>query len=80
MQYWSICGGVVQNVTTSGIIQTVSGLIPNCVYTFQVAAFGAGKKIGPFSNLVNTVPHCADEPGSTCDSGLDEPQSVASNR
>ena len=75
VQYQSICGGAVQNVTTSGLIQTVSGLIPNYVYTFQVAAVGASQKIGPFSNPANSVPHCADEHGSTCDSGLDEPQS-----
>ena len=56
VQYWSICGGAVQNVTTSGIIQTFSGLIPNYVYTFQVAAIGASQKMGPFSNPANTVP------------------------
>ena len=56
VQYWSICGGVVQNVTTSGIIQTFSGLIPNYVYTFRVAAVGASQKIGPFNNPANTVP------------------------
>ena len=75
VQYQSLCGGAVQNVTTSGVIQTVSGLIPNYVYTFQVAAVGDSQKIGPFSNPVNSVPHCADEPGSSCDAGLDEPQS-----
>ena len=75
VQYWSICGGAVRNVTTSGIIQTFSGLRPNYVYTFRVAALGAGQKIGSFSNPVNSVPHCADEPGSSCDSGLDELQS-----
>ena len=53
VQYQSLCGGVVQNVTTSGTVQTVSGLRPNCVYTFQVAAVGAGKKMGPFSSPVN---------------------------
>ena len=57
VQYWSICGGAVQNVTTSGIIQTFSGLmIPNYVYTFRVAAVGASQKMGPFSKLANTVP------------------------
>ena len=76
LQYWSICGGAVQNVTTSGTVQTVSGLRPNCVYTFQVAVVGASQKIVPFSNPVSTVPYCADEP--SCDSSLDEPQSVAS--
>ena len=53
MQYQSSCGGVVQNVTTSGTVQTVSRLKPNCVYTFRVAAVGAGNKIGSFSNPVN---------------------------
>ena len=65
----------MRNVTTSGIIQTFSGLRPNYVYTFRVAAVGASQKIGSFSDLVNTVPHCADEPGSSCDSSLDELQS-----
>ena len=77
VQYQSLCGGAVQNVTTKEIIQTFSGLIPNYKYTFRVAAVGAGKKIGPFSSPVNTAPHCADEPGSTCDSGLHEPQSFS---
>ena len=53
VQYQSLCDGVVQNVTTSGTVQTVSGLTPNCVYTFRVAAVGAGEKAGPFSNPVN---------------------------
>ena len=75
VQYQSLCGDVVQNVTTKEITQTFSDLIPNYVYTFQVAAVGTGMKMGPFSNPVNSVPHCADEPGSTCDSGLDELQS-----
>ena len=56
VQYWSICGGTVQSVTTSGIIQTFPGLTPNYVYTFRVAAVGASQKIGPFSSAVNTVP------------------------
>ena len=56
VQYWSICGGAIQNVTTSGTIQTVSGLIPNYLYIFRVAAVGASPKIGPFSNPANTVP------------------------
>ena len=51
VQYQSLCGGVVQNVTTSGLIQNVSGLRPNCVYTFQVAAVGASRRIGPFTKL-----------------------------
>ena len=75
VQYWSICGGAVRNVTTGGIVQTFSGLRPNYVYTLRVAAVGASQKIGPFSNPASTVPHCADEPGSSCDSGLDELQS-----
>ena len=56
VQYWSICGGAVQNVTTSGLMQTFSGLTPNYVYTFRVAAVGASQKMGPFSNPANTVP------------------------
>ena len=56
VQYWSICGCVVKNVTTKGTIQVVSGLTPNYVYTFRVAAVGASQKIGPFSNPANTVP------------------------
>ena len=53
VQYQSLCGGAIQSVTTSGPVQTVSGLTPNCVYTFQVAAVGASQKIGPFSKLAN---------------------------
>ena len=53
VQYQSLCGGAVQNVTTSGLIQNVSSLTPNCVYTFQVAAIGASRRIGPFSKLAN---------------------------
>ena len=53
VQYQSSCGGAVQNVTTSGLIQNVSGLTPNCVYTFRVAAVGASRRIGPFSKLAN---------------------------
>ena len=53
VQYQSSCGGTVQNVTTSGLIRNVSGLTPNCVYTFRVAAAGASQKIGPFSKLAN---------------------------
>ena len=75
VQYQSLCGRVVQNVTTSDLVHTVSGLRPNYVYTFRVAAVGAGQKMGPFSNPVNSVPHCADKTGSSCDSGLDELQS-----
>ena len=54
VQYQSICGGALQSVTTSGPVQTVSGLTPNvAVYTFQVAAVGSGQKMGPLSNPVN---------------------------
>ena len=56
VQYQSSCGGAVKNVTTSGLVQNVSDLIPNYVYTFRVAAVGASQKIGPFSNTANTVP------------------------
>ena len=57
VQYWSSCGGGVQNVTTSGTMQTFSGLVPNYyVYTFRVAAVGASQKIGQFSNPAITVP------------------------
>ena len=55
VQYQSLCGGVVQNVTTSGLIQNVSGLALNvAVYTFRVVAVGSGQKMGPLSNPVNT--------------------------
>ena len=56
VQYWSICGGAVKNVTTGGIVQTFSGLIPNYVYTLRVAAVGTNQNIGPFSNPVSTIP------------------------
>ena len=56
VQYHSSCcgGGTVQNVTTDGLVQVISGLTPNTVYTFRVAAVGAGQKIGPFGNPTNT--------------------------
>ena len=55
VQYWSICGGAVQNVTTSGTVQNVSDLALNvAVYTFRVAAVGSGQKMGPLSKPVNT--------------------------
>ena len=40
VQYQSMCGGAVQNVTISDTVQTVniSGLTPNSGYTFKVAA------------------------------------------
>ena len=50
----SCCGGTVENVTTDDLVQVVSGLTPNTVYTFRVAAVGASQRIGPFSNPVNT--------------------------
>ena len=40
------------------------------VYTFRVAAVGSGQKMGPFSNFVNTVPYCGNEPQSSCDSSF----------
>ena len=51
VQYWSICGGAVQNVTTSGTIQTISGLTLSIEYTFQVAAIDVNGT-GPFSQAV----------------------------
>ena len=58
VQYQSMCGGAVQNVTTYDTVQTVSGLAPNAaVYTFRVAAVGASQKIGPFSNPTNVSLH-----------------------
>ena len=53
VQYQPLFGGAVQNVTTNGTVLVVSGLTPNYMYTFQVAAVGAGKEIGPFSKSVN---------------------------
>ena len=54
VQYQSLFGGAVQNVTTNGTVLVVSGLTPNYMYTFQVAAVGASHKMGPFSSPVNT--------------------------
>ena len=53
VQYQSMCGGAVQNVTTGGPVQTVniSGLTPNSGYTFQVAAASVNKT-GPFSETI----------------------------
>ena len=50
VQYQSMCGGAVQNVTTGGLVHTIniSGLTPNTEYTFQVAAADVNA-IGPFS-------------------------------
>ena len=54
VQYQSMCGGAVQNVTTNGTVQVVSGLTLNvAVYTFRVAPVVSGQKIGPLSNPVN---------------------------
>ena len=54
VQYQSMCGGTVQNVTTDGIAQTISGLTPNItVYTFQVAAVGTNGVTGSLSNPIN---------------------------
>ena len=54
VQYQSMCGGTVQNVTTDGIAQTISGLIPNiAVYTFQVAAVRTNGVTGSLSNPIN---------------------------
>ena len=55
VQYHSMCGGAVQNVTTDGTVQNISGLTPNiAVYTFRVAAVATNGMTGPFSNPVNT--------------------------
>ena len=51
VQYQSMCDGAVQNVTTYGTIETVSGLTPNTEYTFQVAATDMNGT-GPFSQAV----------------------------
>ena len=37
----SCCGGTVENVTTDGFVQVVSGLTPNTMYTFRVHLFSA---------------------------------------
>ena len=55
VQYKSMCGGAVQNVTTGGPVHEtiVSGLTPNAsLYTFQVAAVH-NEITGPFSHLVD---------------------------
>ena len=55
VQYHSMFGGAMQNVTTDGIAQTISGLTPNiAVYTFRVTAVGTNGVTGPFSNPANT--------------------------
>ena len=50
VQYQSMCGGAVLNITTNGLVQAVniSSLTPNTEYTFQVAAVDANEA-GPFS-------------------------------
>ena len=55
VQYHYMIGGAVQNVTSDGIAQTISGLTPNiAVYTFRVVAFSPNGVTGPFSNPANT--------------------------
>ena len=53
VQYQSMCGGAVQNVTTNGLVQAVnvSGLTLNTEYTFQVAAADVNRP-GPFSDSI----------------------------
>ena len=46
-----MCGGAVQNVTTSGTVQTISDLTLSTEYTFQVAAVDVNGT-GPFSQAV----------------------------
>ena len=53
VQYQPLFGGAVQNITTNGTVQMVSGLIPKYTYTFRVTAVGASQKIGPFSGPAN---------------------------
>ena len=54
VQYQSMCGGVVKNVTTDGTVQNISGLTPNtAVYAFRVAAVTANGATGPSSNPAN---------------------------
>ena len=51
VQYHSMSGGIVQNVTTHYTVQTISGLIPNTsMYTFRVAAVWTSGMMGPFSH------------------------------
>ena len=51
VQYQSTCGGAMQNVTTSGTVQTISDLTLSTEYTFQVAAVDVNGT-GPFSQAV----------------------------
>jgi len=51
VQYQSMFGDVVKNVTTHDTVQNISGLIPNTsVYIFQVAAVWTSEVMGPFSH------------------------------
>ena len=55
VQYQSMCGGAVQNVTTSAPVHetTISRLTPNAsLYTFRVAAVH-NQNVGSFSHLVD---------------------------
>jgi len=51
VQYQSMCGGAVENVTTNDTIQTISGLTLSTEYTFQVAATDVNGT-GPFSQPI----------------------------
>ena len=51
VQYHSMCGGSVRNVTTSGTIRTISGLTLSIEYIFQVAVIDVNGT-GPFSQAV----------------------------
>jgi len=55
VQYQSMCGGTVHNITVDGTIsQTVSGLTPNAaMYIFRVAAVGTNGVTGPFSSPIS---------------------------
>ena len=49
-----MCSGAVQNVTTDGTVETISGLTQDAaVYIFRVAAIWTNGMTGPFSNPVN---------------------------
>ena len=53
VQYQSMSGGIVQNVTTHDTVQTISGLTLNAaMYTFRVAAVWTIGVTGPFSSPV----------------------------
>ena len=58
VQYQSMCGGIVQNVTTGTVNVTVLGLTPNAaIYKFRVAAVEAYGATGPSSNPANISVH-----------------------